>query len=186
MLQATDFDTPSMRYNADKSILSRDLLVWFYNYHIFGDQRNFLKMRDNNHTHPHVKQNMPLKYMMPEHLPQNDEILRDHKMKPPFYGDIEFWQRYKKTFLSSDLAPAMTRTSDIAGLPPTYIVSCQCDILRDESFHYAARLRKEGVRVDHVNLMDCFHGFWMGFLIRQVDTFQRHYRDVIKYVDEHL
>ncbi len=52
---------------------------------------------------------------------------------------------------------------DISRLAPALVVTCECDILRDEGNAYAARLREAGTRVQHIELAGMIHGaFQMG------------------------
>jgi acetyl esterase len=51
---------------------------------------------------------------------------------------------------------------DLAGLPPTMVVTAQFDPLRDEGRAYARRLREAGVAVRESQYDDMIHGFfWM-------------------------
>jgi acetyl esterase len=47
----------------------------------------------------------------------------------------------------------------LAGLPPTILLTAEFDPLRDEGIRYAQRLRAAGVRVEHRHLADQMHGF---------------------------
>lgn len=53
-------------------------------------------------------------------------------------------------------APA--RMEDLSGLPPTYLVTCELDPLRDEGLTYAMRLLAAGVPVELHNYPGAFHG----------------------------
>jgi acetyl esterase/lipase len=53
-------------------------------------------------------------------------------------------------------APA--RMEDLSGLPPTYLVTCELDPLRDEGLTYAMRLLAAGVPVEVHNYPGAFHG----------------------------
>ena len=61
-----------------------------------------------------------------------------------------------------DVAPS--RSPDLAGLPPTYIVTAEFDPLRDEGVEFARKLAAAGVAVVHVHQEDANHGFlsWAG------------------------
>ena len=55
--------------------------------------------------------------------------------------------------LSPVLAP------DLAGLPPTLLVTAECDVLRDEGAELQAALARAGVAVVHHELPGMIHGF---------------------------
>ena len=184
-LQAVDFDTPSMRAHGDAAFLSRDFISWFYNYYLFGNQRHFNKMRHNNHTPKHIKELLRTEYMQMTDLP-NDEILRDYVLPPPSDGDHTFWSDHQSKFLNPDISPLMAKPGTLAGLPHTFILSCNNDVLRDDAYYYEARLRREGVEVEHVCASSCYHGWWSAGAIRKVETFREHYQTLVKYVDKHL
>ena len=46
----------------------------------------------------------------------------------------------------------------MGGLPPTFVVTCEFDALRDHGVFYALRLREAGVRVKWEHYKGGFHG----------------------------
>lgn len=50
-------------------------------------------------------------------------------------------------------------SSDLHLSPPTYIITAEHDILRDEGIAYATALRKEKILVEHVHYNKALHGF---------------------------
>ncbi len=50
-------------------------------------------------------------------------------------------------------------TASIAGIAPAFVVTCERDILRDETVRYVERLRANGVEVEHLDLPDAGHGY---------------------------
>ena len=50
--------------------------------------------------------------------------------------------------------------ADLAGLPPSYVVTAGFDPLHDEGTAYAERLKASGVHVDHVDYPTMIHGFF--------------------------
>jgi acetyl esterase len=58
-----------------------------------------------------------------------------------------------------DASPVLAR--DLAGLPPTYIVTAEFDPLRDEGRAYAARLIEAGNDVTYREMRGAVHGLWV-------------------------
>lgn len=50
--------------------------------------------------------------------------------------------------------------SDLSNLPPAFILTNECDPLRDEGDAYAAKLRDAGVSVEHRPYAGTMHGFF--------------------------
>ncbi|WP_209737260.1 alpha/beta hydrolase [Aureimonas populi] len=48
---------------------------------------------------------------------------------------------------------------DIEGLPPTLLVTCGADPLRDEGVGYGRRLERAGVALDHRHYAGMIHAF---------------------------
>ncbi len=70
------------------------------------------------------------------------------------------WDHYlgaDRTDVSPYAAPA--RAVDLAGLPPTYIMTAELDPLRDDGLRYASRLLEAGVSVELHQFAGAFHGF---------------------------
>jgi acetyl esterase len=70
------------------------------------------------------------------------------------------WQHYlgsNRDDVSSYAAPG--RANDLTQLPPAYILTAECDPLRDEGIEYASRLLASGVSVELHNFAGAVHGF---------------------------
>ena len=52
------------------------------------------------------------------------------------------------------------RSENFADLPPTLLITAECDVLNNEGVTAAQRLRDDGVTVEHVNYMGMIHGFF--------------------------
>lgn len=75
--------------------------------------------------------------------------------------DMErFWDGYLRSELDGDHPYASPlRTEDLTGLPPTLVLTCGFDPLRDDGRKLADRLSEAGVRTRHTQYEDMIHGF---------------------------
>jgi acetyl esterase len=71
-----------------------------------------------------------------------------------------FWGHYLPAHEDgSDPRVSPLRSGSLAGLPPTIVVTAECDVLRDEAEQYAERLRADGVPVRRRRYEGMLHGF---------------------------
>ncbi len=92
----------------------------------------------------------------------NTPSMRDFKER---YGlTAAGLQRYWNLYLDGadglqpDASPL--RADDLAGLPPTYVLTAEFDVLRDEGEAFAGKLREAGVDVTQRRFDGTIHGFW--------------------------
>ena len=74
-----------------------------------------------------------------------------------FYETIRLAEGQAKP--QNDPTYAPLQDSDFAGLPPTVIITADCDPLRDDAGTYADKLRAEGVKVHWINEPGLVHGY---------------------------
>jgi acetyl esterase len=67
------------------------------------------------------------------------------------------WELYLNGQTANQYA-APGRATDLTGLPPAYVVTCELDPLRDEGLAYASRLLASGISVELHNFPGTFHG----------------------------
>lgn len=70
------------------------------------------------------------------------------------------WQAYLGPERNADTSPyaAAARATDLTGLPPAYVLTCEFDPLRDEGIGYAQRLMQAGVPTELHHYPGTFHG----------------------------
>jgi acetyl esterase/lipase len=69
---------------------------------------------------------------------------------------------YVRTAADADDPHASVLRADLRGLPPAFVITAECDPLRDDGEAYADRLRALGIRSSYKRYPGMFHGF-MGF-----------------------
>ncbi|MGN0065863.1 MAG: alpha/beta hydrolase [Nocardioides sp.] len=72
-----------------------------------------------------------------------------------------YWEQYAATeadLVDPDLAPLLS--TELGTLPPTLVVTCEHDPLRDEGEHLANRLAELGVEVVATRYLGQLHGIW--------------------------
>jgi acetyl esterase len=75
-----------------------------------------------------------------------------------------FWNLYAPDpamRLEPMASPLRAASSELSLLPPALIVTCECDVLRDEGEAYARKLSDAGVPVTAVRIPGTVHGFAM-------------------------
>ncbi|XP_010116493.1 PREDICTED: arylacetamide deacetylase, partial [Chlamydotis macqueenii] len=156
-LQTLDTDLPSFRENANKPLLSKSLMVKFLSEYFTSDPSLREAMASNRHVpveSSHLLQFVNWSNWLPE------EMKKDHVYTNPTYGSPELAQKYPG-FLDRRAAPLLASDAQLRGLPLTYILTCEHDVLRDDGVMYARRLQAAGVAVTHDHAKDAFHGAMM-------------------------
>jgi acetyl esterase len=100
-------------------------------------------------------------------IPELDDRLRTPSMRAytdtpiwDYPSAVISWQAYLGPHRSADTSPyaAPARATDLSGLPPAYVVTCEFDPLRDEGIEYAQRLMQAGVPTELHHYPGTFHG----------------------------
>nr|AAI70455.1 Hypothetical protein LOC100126645 [Xenopus laevis]AAI70457.1 Hypothetical protein LOC100126645 [Xenopus laevis] len=153
-LQDIDLNTPSYQDNGNMPLLSKSLMVRFWNEYITTDRTLGEAMWHNKHIPAeaeHVFRYVNWSILLPEHLKKQHVYLK------PEFGPSHFVKKYP-AILNVKANPLLAEDEKLKGLPTTYLITCMYDVLRDDGFMYAARLRKVGVQVEHAHYSNAFHG----------------------------
>jgi len=81
-----------------------------------------------------------------------------------------FWDQYttdEAERAQITASPLRATTEQLAGLPPTLVITGEADVLRDEGEAYAAKLREAGVPVTAVRFQGIIHDFVMLNALRE-------------------
>jgi acetyl esterase len=101
-------------------------------------------------------------------IPELDDSLDTQSMRD--YVDTPLWNRPNAIYSwtsylgtepgGDDVSPyaAPIRATDLSGLPPAFVTTCQYDPLRDEGLEYARRLAHAGVPTELRHYPATFHG----------------------------
>lgn len=78
-------------------------------------------------------------------------------------ADMEWYgAHYLATDAERDHPYASVLRADLHGMPPAFVITAECDPLRDDGEAYAEALRKLGIRASYKRYPGMFHGF-LGF-----------------------
>lgn len=174
---------PSYEQNANMPILSKSLMIRFWSEYFTSDPSLREAMTANRHISAqwgHLFQFVNWSTLLP------DRLKKDHVYTGPVFGSPALTEKYPG-LLDTRAAPLLAAEAQLRGLPPTYILTCQHDVLRDDGFMYAARLRAVGVPVTHEHAEDGFHGA-LTFVTSPIDTAVGHrlMSSYLQWLEEHL
>jgi acetyl esterase len=75
-------------------------------------------------------------------------------------ADMEWFGRhYVRTEADANEPYASVLRADLHGLPPAFVITAECDPLRDDGEAYAEKLAKLGIRASYKRYAGMFHGF---------------------------
>ena len=76
-------------------------------------------------------------------------------------SSLRGWKAYLGSEQKGEVSPyaAPARVADVAGLPPTYIMIGELDLMRDESIEYAMRPMQADIPTQLHVYPGAFHGF---------------------------
>ncbi|KAM5161785.1 arylacetamide deacetylase-like 4 [Callospermophilus lateralis] len=154
-IQAINLQLPSFRQNQNVPFLSLQLMMTCVCSYLAID----LSWKDamlKGACIPRDFWNKHRKWLSSDNLPKR---FRSKDQQPETLAPFnEAAYLETKHILDVDNAPLIAEDQIIAQLPEAFLVSCELDMLRDDSLLYKKRLEDQGVRVTWYHVEDGFHG----------------------------
>ncbi|KAM4612884.1 arylacetamide deacetylase-like 4 [Polymixia lowei] len=154
-LQMADFNLPSYQQNHAVPILFRGRVAFYFLQYLNGDVSVCHDVLEGNHVPTELR---PLykEWLSPSNLPP-ECLARGYSEQPAPDYDGEVYHAVK-TGLDPEVSPLLADDAVIRKTPPTFVLTCEYDVLRDDGILYRKRLLDLGLDVTWQNVMDGFHG----------------------------
>ena len=130
--------------NAANEILSQEDHVNFVSLYLNGSTDLTEILLSGNHSQ-HLQGSQFMSYLHKS----SDGVMDEESPTKLTSLALEALTHYKASPLMAE---------DFRGVPPTFVITADFDVLRDEGFFYAERLRNAKIKVKHKNYKS-FHGF---------------------------
>uniref|UniRef100_A0A8R1HX94 Alpha/beta hydrolase fold-3 domain-containing protein n=1 Tax=Caenorhabditis japonica TaxID=281687 RepID=A0A8R1HX94_CAEJA len=164
LLQMADMQTISYRYFFSRlsgyALVDPESVAYYYMFYagINMDEKSYLvpSVMSNGHVASHLQEEID-EMMKYENVIESTRQYKNHTI-PDRWGVLPNYeaQRLMEPFLTNpDFSPLMRK--DLSTLPPTMVLTCEFDILRDEGIIYAHRLEEAGVPTTLINYENGFH-----------------------------
>ncbi|XP_028619453.1 arylacetamide deacetylase-like 2 [Grammomys surdaster] len=151
-LQVIDTQLPAHRENEHAVVLTRDIGIKLVSLFFTKDEALPQAMRKNQHMpleSRHLFKFVNWSTLLP------DKFRKNHVYTEPVLGRSGV---SLPALMDHRALPLIANDALLRHLPPTYILTCQYDILRDDGIMYASRLQNVGVQVVHDHVEDGIHG----------------------------
>ncbi|XP_025224540.1 arylacetamide deacetylase-like 4 [Theropithecus gelada] len=155
LVQVFCLQLPSYQQNQNVPFLSRKFLVTSVCNYLAID----LSWRDailNGTCVPPDVWRKYEKWLSPDNIPKKFKNRGYQPWSPGPFNEAAYLEA--KHMLDVENSPLIADDEVIAQLPESFLVSCENDILRDDSLLYKKRLEDQGVRVTWYHLENGFHG----------------------------
>ncbi|XP_054857771.1 arylacetamide deacetylase-like 4 [Eublepharis macularius] len=153
-LQALDCNLPSYQQNSLFPLISRKNLLKFAAQYL-DQSTSMIDMAISGNLIP---QSIQMKYkgwVHSDNIPYEFRI-RNHNPAPPASPKDNLFNLLYEA-LDRKISPLLADDSFLQGLPETFILTCEYDVLRDDGLLYKKRLEDNGVPVSWYHLEDGFH-----------------------------
>lgn len=164
LLQMADMQTVSYRYFHSRlngyALVDPESVAYYYMFYagIDMDEKAYLvpSVISNGHVAKHLQPEVE-KMMTYKTVIESTRRYNNHSISERWEIEKNYEaQDLMEPFLTNpDFSPLMRK--DLSNLPPTMVVTCEFDILRDEGLIYAERLKAAGVPTTAINYDNGFH-----------------------------
>ena len=178
-LQGLDLQLPSYVEYQNGPLRTRNHMAFFIASYVEGTDERQGFFVNNDHVSPAVKK-MTKPYVDVTKLP--GKYLVGYEKPSVETGNETMWNELKDKLLNPYFSPLVAERLD--GLPLTYLFTAEHDVLRDEAFLYAYRLKMSGVKVEHVVSNISIHASLTALLrLPEVDEI---FRGITKFIAKNL
>lgn len=154
--QFADYRLPSYQQNKAAPMLKDRHMGFFASLYLFGKPNITALIMRNEHITKDALDTIRKNYIPYGGLPKNFLELGPYVKLEVEGGDAAVWDSIKEKVMDPYMSPLFAKT--LERLPDAFVATCQYDVLRDEGYLYAERLRKAGVVVKYINYDTGFHG----------------------------
>ncbi|KAI4826542.1 hypothetical protein KUCAC02_029988 [Chaenocephalus aceratus] len=166
-LQMADFNLPSYQQNHAVPILFRGRMAFYFLQYLNGDMSLCQDVLEGIHVPNELKPRYE-EWLSPSNLPAGF-LARGYDKHPTAEYNGQVYHAMKDG-LEHEVSPLLAEDADIQKTPPTFILTCEYDVLRDEGYLYRKRLLDMEKDVTWHHVAGGFHGMinffnqgWLGF-----------------------
>ncbi|XP_027023554.2 arylacetamide deacetylase-like 4 [Tachysurus fulvidraco] len=153
-LQMADFNLPSYQQNHAVPVLLRARTAFYYLQYLNGDMSVCQDVLEGRHVPAELKLHYS-KWLDPSNLPPEFRGGTQKQVVTAHDGEV---YHIVKGGLEPGISPLLAEDKVLRLTPPTFILTCQYDVLRDDGILYRKRLQDLGIKVTWYNVPDGFHG----------------------------
>ncbi|KAJ3601906.1 hypothetical protein NHX12_029667 [Muraenolepis orangiensis] len=155
-LQMADFSSPSYQQNHAVPPLFRARSAFYFLQYLGGDAALCADVLDGVHVPPELR---PLyrDWLSPSNLPPECLARGYRRHAATAEYDAEVYHALKDG-LRGEVSPLLADEAILGKSPPTFLLTCEYDVLRDDGLFYRKRLLDLGVQVAWQHVQDGFHG----------------------------
>ncbi|KAM5248720.1 arylacetamide deacetylase-like 4 [Ctenodactylus gundi] len=154
-LQLINFQLPSYQQNKKIPFLTYDIVMSFLNRYMCIDLSWIDAVARGTFIPPEFWKKYR-KWLSSDNIPSR---FKTKYREPQFPGPFnETAYQEAKQLLELEHVPLLADDKTIAQLPEAFLVSCEMDVLRDDTILYKKRLEDQGVPVKWYHVEDGFHG----------------------------